>query len=69
MELGDNVRVGAQSGVGKSIPAGQIVSGSPAIAHRDWLKNCQILSRLPELRKKIMKMEKRLAELEQEKDS
>lgn len=69
VELGDNVRVGAQSGVGKSIPAGQVVSGSPAIAHRDWLKNCQILSRLPELRKKIMKMEKRLAELEQEKDS
>ena len=69
VELGDNVRVGAQSGVGKSIPAGQIVSGSPAIAHRDWLKNCQILNRLPELRKKIMKMEKRLAELEQEKDS
>jgi hypothetical protein len=39
------------------------------MAHRDWLKNCHILSRLPELRKKIMKMEKRLAELEQEKDS
>jgi UDP-3-O-[3-hydroxymyristoyl] glucosamine N-acyltransferase len=69
LEIGDNVRVGAQSGVGKSIAAGQIVSGSPAIAHRNWLKNCQILSRLPELRKKIMNMEKRLATLEQEKDS
>lgn len=69
LEIGDNVRVGAQSGVGKSIPPGQIVSGSPAIAHRDWLKNCQIIGRLPKMRKKIMDLEKRLAALEQEKDS
>jgi UDP-3-O-[3-hydroxymyristoyl] glucosamine N-acyltransferase len=69
LEIGDGVQVGAQSGVGKSIPAGQIVSGSPAIPHRDWLKNCQILSRLPKLRKMIMSMEKRLAALEQETDS
>ena len=65
LEIGDKVRVGAQSGIAKSIPAGQTVSGSPAIDHRDWLKNCQILSRLPELRKKIINLEKRLAELEE----
>ncbi len=68
LEIGDNVRVGAQSGVAKSIPAGQSVSGSPAIAHRDFLKNCQIISRLPELRKRIMSLEQRLAALEQEID-
>ena len=65
LEIGDDVRVGAQSGIAKSIPSGQTVSGSPAISHRDWLKNCQILSRLPELRKKIISLEKRLAEIEQ----
>jgi UDP-3-O-[3-hydroxymyristoyl] glucosamine N-acyltransferase len=69
LEIGDNVQVGAQSGIAKSIPQGQTVSGSPAISHRVWLKNCQILSRLPELRKKIISLEKRLAELEQAIDS
>jgi UDP-3-O-[3-hydroxymyristoyl] glucosamine N-acyltransferase len=69
LEIGDSVRVGAQSGIAKSIPAGQTVSGSPAIDHRDWLKNCNILSRLPELRKKIMDLEKGLASLEEKTDS
>jgi len=69
LEIGDNVRVGAQSGIAKSIPPGQTVSGSPAISHQVWLKNCQILSRLPELRKKIIRLEKRLAALEQATDS
>ncbi|MFA9433584.1 MAG: UDP-3-O-(3-hydroxymyristoyl)glucosamine N-acyltransferase [Deltaproteobacteria bacterium] len=69
LEIGDSVRVGAQSGIAKSIPAGQTVSGSPAIDHRDWLKNCHILSRLPELRKKIMDLEKGLASLEEKTDS
>jgi UDP-3-O-[3-hydroxymyristoyl] glucosamine N-acyltransferase len=69
LEIGDNVRVGAQSGIAKSIPPGQTVSGSPAISHRTWLKNCQILSRLPELRKKILSLEKRLAAIEQVTDS
>lgn len=69
LEIGDKVRVGAQSGVAKSIPAGQTVSGSPAIPHRDWLKNSQILSRLPELRKKIINLEERLAALEQTSDA
>ena len=69
LEIGDSVRVGAQSGIAKSIPAGQTVSGSPAIDHRDWLKNCHIISRLPELRKKIMDLEKRFASLEEETDS
>jgi UDP-3-O-[3-hydroxymyristoyl] glucosamine N-acyltransferase len=69
LEIGDSVRVGAQSGIAKSIPAGQTVSGSPAIDHRAWLKNCHILSRLPELRKKIMDLEKGLASLEEKTDS
>jgi UDP-3-O-[3-hydroxymyristoyl] glucosamine N-acyltransferase len=69
LEIGDNVRVGAQSGIAKSIPPGQTVSGSPAISHGVWLKNCQILSRLPELRQKIISLEKRVVALEQATDS
>ena len=65
LEVGDGVRVGAQSGVAQSIPAGEVVSGSPAIPHQDWLRNCHIIRRLPEWRKRLMEVEKRLAALEQ----
>ena len=68
LEIGDGVQVGAQSGIGKSVPAGQIVSGSPAFDHRVWLRSVNIVSRLPELRKTIMKLEKRLEALEQTAD-
>jgi UDP-3-O-[3-hydroxymyristoyl] glucosamine N-acyltransferase len=65
VEIGDGVRVGAQAGVTKSIPAGQDVVGSPAIAHYDALRSTVMISKLPELRKKIKELEKRLARLEQ----
>jgi len=65
LEIGDGVRVGAQSGIAKSVPPGHAVSGSPAIAHQDWLRNCHIISRLPEFRKRVMELEKRLMALEQ----
>ncbi len=64
LEIGDNVQVGAQSGIAKSVPPGQSVSGSPAIDHRLWLKNCHIISRLPEMRRKVMDLERRLTALE-----
>lgn len=65
VEIGDGARVGAQSGIAQSVPAGQVVSGSPAIHHQDWLRNCHMIRRLPEWRKRLMEVEKRLAALEQ----
>jgi len=68
LEIGDGVRVGAQAGVTKSIPAGQEVLGSPAVAYREFVRTSGMISRLPDLRKKVMDLEKRLAQLEQMKD-
>ena len=68
LEIGDGVRVGAQAGVRKSIPAGQEVLGSPAVAYREFVRTSGMISRLPDLRKKVMELEKRLARLEQMKD-
>jgi len=65
VEIGDGARVGAQSGIAQSVPPGQVVSGSPAIPHQDWLRTCHLVRRLPELRKRVMELEKRLAQLEQ----
>jgi UDP-3-O-[3-hydroxymyristoyl] glucosamine N-acyltransferase len=68
LEIGDGVRVGAQAGVTKSISPGQEVLGSPAVAYREFVRTSGMISRLPDLRKKVMELEKRLAQLEQGKD-
>jgi len=62
--LGDDVTVVGQSGVAKSVPSGETVTGSPAITHRLWLRVQKILPRLPELKRKIEDMEKRLKKIE-----
>jgi UDP-3-O-[3-hydroxymyristoyl] glucosamine N-acyltransferase len=59
-----NAIVWAQSGVGHDVPAGQIVSGSPAFDSRDWLRASAIYSRLPELLRTVRSLERRVAELE-----
>jgi len=64
LEIGDDVIVGGRGGVSKSIPSGQIVSGAPEMPHRLWLKVQRIIPRLPELKKKIEDLEKRLKQVE-----
>lgn len=62
----DNVMIGAQSGVTNSIKEPGVYSGTPIMPHREWLKSSMTLPRLPEMRKKIAELEKRLALLEEE---
>lgn len=64
LELGDNVMIGAKSGVHNSVTAGQIFSGYPAFPHKEWLKSASVFSKLPEMRKTINNLEKRIQELE-----
>ncbi len=61
LKIGDNVTVGPQAGVGKSIPDGEIVSGSPEIPHRLWLRVQRTIPQLPDLKKRIAKLEKKLS--------
>ena len=49
--IGDGVIVTAQSGTHGDIPAGSMVSGSPAFDHKQWLRAVGIFSRLPEFAK------------------
>jgi UDP-3-O-[3-hydroxymyristoyl] glucosamine N-acyltransferase len=64
LTIGDNVLVGAQSGVPGSLPANAAYSGSPTMPHKEWLKSAMVVPRLPEMRKSITALEKRIAELE-----
>jgi UDP-3-O-[3-hydroxymyristoyl] glucosamine N-acyltransferase len=64
LTIGDNVIVGAQSGVPGSLPANAGYSGTPALPHKDWLKSMAVVANLPELRKTVASLEKRIAGLE-----
>jgi UDP-3-O-[3-hydroxymyristoyl] glucosamine N-acyltransferase len=59
-----NAIVWAQSGVGHDVPEGAIVSGSPAVDSRVWLRASAAYSRLPEMIRTIRALERRVAELE-----
>ncbi len=63
--IGNRVTVGPQSGVAKSIPDGQVISGSPGMPHRLWLKTSHIIPRLPDMKKKLNDLERRIEKLEQ----
>ncbi len=63
-EIGDGAMVGPQSGVAKSIPAGGIFSGTPAIPHRERLKNTALIAKLPRISDRLRELEKKVQELE-----
>jgi UDP-3-O-[3-hydroxymyristoyl] glucosamine N-acyltransferase len=64
LSIGDNVIVGAQSGVPGSLPANAGYSGTPVLPHKEWLKSMAVVAHLPELRKAVSTLEKRIAGLE-----
>jgi len=51
--IGDGALATAQTGIPSDVPAGQIVSGYPAIENKRWLKCAAIFARLPEIAKAI----------------
>lgn len=59
IDVGDGVRVGAQSGVSKSIPAGKTMFGSPAREIMETKRIEASLTRLPELFKRVRKLEEK----------
>lgn len=54
--IGDGVVVTAQSGTHGDIPAGAMVSGSPAFDHKEWLRAVSIFNKLPELAKALRRL-------------
>jgi len=62
--LGKGVIATAQTGIPNSVDPGELVSGYPAIANRDWLRSSAVFRKLPELKKRIAELERRIQELE-----
>jgi len=67
LNIGDNVMVGAQSGVGHDVPPNNAVSGSPAFPHREWLKAVVAFQFLPDMRRRLAALERKIEEMLKEK--
>jgi UDP-3-O-[3-hydroxymyristoyl] glucosamine N-acyltransferase len=63
LTVGDGSVLTVQSGAANDIPAGEIYSGSPAVDHRQWLKNSGALNLLPKLTRTVRRLEAEVAKL------
>jgi UDP-3-O-[3-hydroxymyristoyl] glucosamine N-acyltransferase len=59
--VGDGVILTAQSAVSHDVPPGKVISGSPGFDNRVWLRAVTIFQRLPELLKRLDRVEKQVA--------
>ncbi len=63
LTIGDRVKVGARAAVFSSVADDEFVAGTPAIDNEEWKKASAVFRKLPELRRKLMELEARLAEI------
>lgn len=62
VNIGNNVIITAQSAATKDIKDGETISGMPAMPHRSWLKAMAIFEDLPEIKKRLAELERKLAD-------
>jgi len=60
LHIGNNSTIGPQAGVAKDIAEGQVVGGSPTVDYNTYLRNATLTPRLPELFKRVSRIEKEL---------
>lgn len=60
IKIGDGAAFGAQSGVSGDVAPGEILSGSPARPHNLWKRIEAALTRLPELLRRVRRIEEHL---------
>jgi len=63
IHLGDGTMVAGKSGVHSSQPKGSVVSGYPAIPHKEWLKASITFGRLPKLYAELQDMRKKIIKI------
>jgi UDP-3-O-[3-hydroxymyristoyl] glucosamine N-acyltransferase len=58
LEIGDAVVATAQTGIPSSVAPGAVVSGTPAIDNRAWLRSSVVFARLGELQRRVKELER-----------
>jgi UDP-3-O-[3-hydroxymyristoyl] glucosamine N-acyltransferase len=66
LTVGDNTMISGQSGVMGNVGPGEILSGTPAIPHMTRMRSAAIFPRLPEMRRTMASLEKRMAKVEED---
>jgi UDP-3-O-[3-hydroxymyristoyl] glucosamine N-acyltransferase len=64
IEIGDGARIAAQSGILRDVEPGDEMMGSPARPRAEWLRIHAALAKLPELLKRVNRLENELEKLE-----
>lgn len=60
LTIGDRVIASAQCAIVKDVGEGQVVGGTFAMPHKNWLKVQAILPKLPELKRLVTELERRM---------
>jgi UDP-3-O-[3-hydroxymyristoyl] glucosamine N-acyltransferase len=64
LKIADGTQIQAQSGLASNVEhPNTALFGSPAMGYRDFIKSHVVFKQLPELQRKVMELEKKLAEL------
>jgi UDP-3-O-[3-hydroxymyristoyl] glucosamine N-acyltransferase len=64
LDIGDGVVVAGKSAVFSDLPAGSYVAGIPAVDQREWNRTQATGRKLPEMRRELRALRKRVEELE-----
>jgi len=64
VRVGDRVMAGGKTGIHRDQEDGAVISGMPAIAHRQWLKAQKVFARLPELAREVRVLTERINKYE-----
>jgi UDP-3-O-[3-hydroxymyristoyl] glucosamine N-acyltransferase len=59
LEVGDGIMLGAKCGVAETLNASEarVWSGIPAVPHQTWLRMSMLLPKLPELFRRVKRLE------------
>lgn len=64
LKVGDNIMLAGRCGVTGNLDNPGVYSGMPPLPHKEWLKASIVYGKLPEMRRTVSALEKRIAELE-----
>jgi len=64
IRIGDGAKIGPQSGIPRSVPAGALLSGGIGAApHHEWLRVMTLLPQLPKLWNTVRHLERKLSQM------
>lgn len=62
--IGDEAQISAKAGILRDIAPGEVVGGIPQMPHRRWVRVAFLMTRLPELKRELDALLKRVEEME-----